>query len=92
MRIKDSYSRIKNNLSGWNKNVGPLDAKIRIIFGAILISLAPLQGLGYIIIPIFSTFGAVIAGIIIIIEGLVNRCILYSILGINRCPVKTQEE
>lgn len=83
---------VKNNLGGWDKNVGPLDAKLRIIFGVLLVLLAPLQGMGYITIPIFSTVGAAIAGIIIVIEGLVNRCILYTVLGINRCPVDTQGE
>lgn len=83
---------VKNNLGTWDKNVGPMDAKLRIIFGVLLLSLAPLQGLGYITIPIFSTMGAAVAGIIIVIEGLVNRCILYTILGINRCPVDSQKE
>lgn len=91
MDIKNTYSEIKDNV-GWGKNVGPLDAKIRVVIGILLMSLAPLQGLGYITIPIFSTIGAGLAGIILIVEGLVNRCILYRLLGINRCPIDAKQK
>jgi hypothetical protein len=70
----------------WGKNVGKVDARIRVIFGLILVLLAPLQLMEIIQIPFFTSVGAVVAGSILMVEGLVNRCILYSLLGINRCP------
>ena len=92
--MKNIYEKIKNNAPTWNKNVGLLDAQVRVIFGAILLTLAPLQALGIIQIPILSTIGATFAGVVIDIEGLINRCILFSILGINRCPadIKTNNK
>lgn len=70
-----------------NRNVGPLDAKMRVAVGVLLCVLAPLQALGIATVPVFSSIGAGFAGAVLVIEGSVQRCLLYSLLGINRCPV-----
>lgn len=62
------------------KNVGSIDKNIRIILGIVLLSLffileGNLRYIGFI-------------GIIPILTGLFGSCPLYSIFGINTCPVK----
>lgn len=84
---KDTLRSKINDYAGvWEKNVGSVDARIRIFVGSLLVLLALLQATGHVPIPFFTSIGAVIAGSILIVEGLVNRCILYTILGIDRCP------
>lgn len=83
-------SKIKDYSNIWKKNVGTVDARIRILVGLTLVLLAPLQLMEIIKIPLFTSIGAVVAGSILMVEGLVNRCILYSLLGINRCPTNTK--
>jgi hypothetical protein len=92
--MKDNriYDKIKNLTGKWDKNVGPFDSQARILIGSMLILLAPLQALGYVPIPLFSSIGATFAGTILVVEGLINRCVLYSILGIDRCPVDIREK
>lgn len=90
---KDKLRSKINDYAGiWEKNVGSVDARIRIFVGSLLVLLAPLQATGYIPIPLFTSVGAVLAGCILIIEGLLNRCVLYSILGINRCPTDLETQ
>lgn len=61
-------------------NVGSLDRWLRIIIGALLIALAATNTLGawaYIgVIPLFT--------------GLLRWCPLYSLLGIQTCPLHEQ--
>lgn len=86
-------SKMKDYAGVWEKNVGAVDARIRIFVGSLLVLLAPLQATGYVPIPFFTSVGAVLAGCILIIEGLLNRCVLYTLLGIDRCPadIKSSE-
>lgn len=91
MSKENFRNKVNHYASLWEKNVGHIDAKIRILVGSLLVLLAPLQVMGYIPIPFFTSVGAVLAGFILIIEGLINRCVLYTILGINRCPVDIKE-
>lgn len=86
------YDRIRDLMKGWDPNVGPFDSKVRVLVGSLLVLFAPLQFFGYLQLPFFSSIGAALAGIILLVEGLVNRCLLYSLLGINRCPVDMEEE
>ncbi|ERH03423.1 MAG: protein of unknown function (DUF2892) [Halorubrum sp. J07HR59] len=72
---------------GMDRNVGPLDAKVRVGVGAVLCLFALLQALGVATVPVLSGVGAAFAGAVLIVEGSVRRCALYSLLGINRCPV-----
>lgn len=70
-----------------DRNVGPLDAKVRVAVGVVLCVLAPLQALGMVTVPVFSSIGAGFAGTVLVIEGSLQRCLLYGLLGIDRCPV-----
>lgn len=92
--MKDNriFDKIKKLTGKWDKNVGPLDSRARILIGSILFLLAPLQALGHVPIPLLSSIGAAFAGTVLVVEGLINRCVLYSILGINRCPVDINKE
>jgi hypothetical protein len=60
------------------RNEGNLDRALRIIAGLVLISLVfigPQTPWGWI-------------GLVPLVTGLVGMCPLYSILGINTCPMK----
>ena len=59
------------------RNVGPLDRIIRITLGIILIAAALTGSLGW--------WGWI--GIVPLATGLMSSCLLYSLLGINTCPV-----
>lgn len=63
-------------------NVGTADRAIRIILGLALIAwwyLAPGMGLRW--VPL-------LLGIVALATGILSTCPLYSLLGINTCPVK----
>lgn len=91
--MKDSKIRdkLKKLTEKWDKNVGPFDSRTRILTGSILVFVVPLQELGYFQIPLFSAIGAMFAGGILVVEGLTCRCVLYSLLGIDRYPVEESE-
>jgi len=61
-----------------NANVGGIDKILRIVVGIVLISLAALG-----IVGAWGWIGAVP-----LLTGLFSRCPLYSLLGINTCPMK----
>ena len=58
-------------------NVGNMDRALRIIVGIILITLAATG--------IFAPWGWI--GIIPLVTGIIKSCPLYSILGMNTCPM-----
>jgi len=58
-------------------NIGGLDKGIRIGVGALLIVLALLGVIGW--------WGWI--GVVPLATGLMSSCLLYSLLGINTCPV-----
>jgi hypothetical protein len=60
------------------RNEGTLDRALRIIAGLVLISL--------VFIGPQTPWGWV--GLVPLVTGLVGMCPLYSILGINTCPMK----
>lgn len=61
-----------------NKNVGGVDKIARIVIGFVLIVLA-----------VTGTIGAWgWLGVIPLTTGVFSRCGLYSLLGINTCPMK----
>lgn len=59
-------------------NVGNMDRALRIIVGIILITLAATG--------IFAPWGWI--GVIPLVTGLIKSCPLYSILGMNTCPME----
>ena len=61
-----------------NTNVGGIDKILRIVVGLVLLSLVfigPQTAWGWI-------------GIVPLATGLINWCPLYSLLGLNTCPIK----
>lgn len=58
-------------------NVGGIDKILRIVIGALLILLAVTTKIGW--------CGYI--GIVPLLTGLTGRCALYSMLGINTCPM-----
>lgn len=68
------------------KNVGPLDARLRIAVGILLGVLAVLSAFGYVAVPFISALGLGIWAVVLVVEGALNRCLLYRLLGIDRCP------
>ena len=58
-------------------NVGGIDKVLRIVIGVVLIALAATGRIG--------AWGYI--GILPLLTGLFGRCGLYSLLGINTCPM-----
>lgn len=61
-------------------NEGTIDRAVRVLAGLVLIGLAATGTIGL--------WGYI--GVIPLVTGAVGMCPLYSILGINTCPVKRQ--
>ena len=61
-----------------NKNVGGIDKVIRILLGVVLIALT--------LTNVIGCWGWI--GVVPLLTGLFSRCGLYSLLGINTCPLK----
>lgn len=61
-----------------NKNVGGVDKIARIVIGFVLIVLAATGAIG--------AWGWI--GVVPLATGIFSRCGLYSLLGINTCPMK----
>ncbi len=61
-------------------NVGGMDKILRIVVGLVLLSL--------ILILEGNTRWWGLVGIVPLVTGLFNFCPLYSLLGINTCPLK----
>ena len=63
-------------------NVGGIDRVLRIVAGVILVALA-----------VTGTIGAWgYLGLIMLATGVFSFCGAYTLLGINTCPMKAQEE
>lgn len=62
-------------------NVGSADRAIRIVLGAIILSL-------FFIYPDASWRYFTLIGIVPILTALAGTCPLYSILGLSTCPVR----
>ena len=62
-------------------NVGGLDRVLRIVVGLILVALALTQVVG--------PWGYL--GLIVLATGVFRFCGAYTLLGINTCPMKTEE-
>ncbi|GEM_PF-245022 len=69
------------------RNVGTLDARLRVAVGVGLAVLAAVVAAGMVSVPLISALGLAIAAVVLVVEGLTRRCLLYRALGIDRCPV-----
>lgn len=63
------------------KNEGTVDRALRVILGLALLA-------GFFLMPEASYRWAFLLGVVPLATGLMGSCPLYSILGINTCPVK----
>lgn len=63
-------------------NVGGIDRLLRMVVGAILVALAVTGTIG--------TWGYL--GLIVLATGVFSFCGAYTLLGINTCPMKTEED
>lgn len=70
-----------------NRNVGRIDAAGRVINGVVLLLLALLAAVDAVTVPIVSALGVGVIALVLIVEGATRRCLLYQVLGIDRCPV-----
>lgn len=59
-------------------NVGGIDRILRVLVGLVLIALAATNTIGW--------WGWL--GVIPLLTGLVSFCPLYTLLGLNTCPIK----
>jgi hypothetical protein len=64
-------------------NVGGIDRILRIVAGLVLIALA--------ITNVVSLWGFVVGGIVLA-TGVLRFCGAYTLLGINTCPLKIEED
>ncbi|RLM67277.1 DUF2892 domain-containing protein [Halorubrum sp. Atlit-8R] len=69
------------------RNVGRIDALVRVVAGVAVAVLAVAVALGAISVPVFSAVGLGVIGVVLVVEGATRRCLLYRALGIDRCPV-----
>ncbi len=69
------------------KNLGGTDKIMRLVIAVVIVILYFTE----IIYGIFGIVMLVIAGILLL-TSLVNFCPLYSLLGINTCPIKEKKE
>ncbi|MGQ9549258.1 MAG: YgaP family membrane protein [Roseiflexus sp.] len=69
----------------FTKNEGPLDRGIRAVFGALalVVGFTMLSGLWQIV--------AGVVGLMLLVTAAIGICPLYSVLGVNTCPVKPAE-
>ncbi|MFA9427208.1 DUF2892 domain-containing protein [Natronorubrum sp. A-ect3] len=69
------------------RNVGHIDAIVRVVGGVALAAFAVLAAFGVVTVPVVSALGLGIIAIVLIVEGVMRRCLLYRVLGVDRCPV-----
>jgi len=73
-----------------DRNVGPSDSQVRVGVGAIagLVSIAVLADA----IPLSPLFAPVLGlgAVILLVTGLTGFCGLYSVLGVDTCPVDSR--
>lgn len=66
-----------------NANVGGIDRILRIVAGLVLIALA--------VTNVVSLWGFIVGGIVLA-TGVLRFCGAYTLLGVNTCAIKIEEE
>jgi hypothetical protein len=66
-----------------NANVGGIDRILRIVAGLVLIALA--------FTNVVSLWGFIVGGIVLA-TGVLRFCGAYTLLGVNTCSIKIEEE
>ena len=64
-----------------NRNVGSWDRALRVVAGVVLIALTLMGTIG--------VWGWI--GIVPLATGLIGRCPMYKMLGLNTCPLSQKE-
>ena len=59
----------------------------RVVGGVAVAILALLVATTDVSVPVVSAIGLALAGLVLVVEGATRRCLLYRVLGIDRCPV-----
>ncbi len=67
-------------------NVGGIERPIRIVVGIGLLGIGAFADL-----PIAATASALIFGTVALVTGAIGYCPLWTILGLNTCPVSSQK-
>lgn len=75
LKYADSISQRRKEAK-MKANVGGIDKILRIVVGIALIAWALMGG------PVWAWIG-----IVPLATGLMGRCMLYTVLGINTCPI-----
>lgn len=70
-----------------DRNVGPFDARLRVGVGLLLGVVTALSAGGYLTLPFLSDLGVGLIAAVLVVEGATRRCLLYRLLGVDRCPV-----
>jgi hypothetical protein len=65
-------------------NVGGIERPIRIVLGLVLVAIGSLAEL-----PVAGMAIALVAGAIAMVTGVIGFCPVWSLLGVNTCPAKS---
>lgn len=65
-------------------NVGGIERPIRIVLGLVLVAIGSLAEL-----PVAGMAIALVAGAIAMVTGVIGFCPVWSLLGLNTCPTKS---
>jgi uncharacterized membrane protein HdeD (DUF308 family) len=65
------------------KNVGKTDRIVRLVLGIAVMAV------GYIVLSEPISYLAMLAGLILLVTGVLGTCGLYSVFGINTCKIET---
>lgn len=68
-------------------NVGGIERPIRIVVGILALGVGAFAGL-----PPVATAVALVIGTIALVTGAIGYCPLWSVLGINTCPVAPSQK
>lgn len=68
-------------------NVGGIERPIRIVVGILALGVGAFAGL-----PPVATAVALVVGTIALVTGAIGYCPLWSVLGINTCPVAPSQK
>ena len=65
------------------KNVGGVDHKIRLVLGVVALAVAALGGL-----PTWAMVVTGLVGAIALVTGSLKYCPVWTLFGVNTCPLK----
>jgi len=68
-------------------NVGGIEKPIRIVVGIVLLGIGAFAGL-----PVEATTAALVFGTVALVTGAIGYCPLWTILGLNTCPITPSQK